>query len=71
MTVWSVGDTTPPQESHMEYGMHPLDPTDDYNPDDYPAPPAPKPSTDLGEVLFSIFAAAGIMLAMWFWMLVL
>jgi len=55
----------------MEYGMHPLDPTDDYNPDDYPAPPAPKPSTDLGEVLFSIFAAAGIMLAMWFWMLVL
>ena len=54
----------------MEYGMHPLDPTDEYNPDDYPAPPT-TPSTDLGEVLFSIFAAAGIMLMMWFWMLVL
>ena len=49
----------------MEYGMHPLDPTDEYNPDDYPAPPTP-PSTDLGEVLFSICAAVGIMLAMWF-----
>ena len=53
----------------MDYGRHPLDPTGDYNPDDYPTPP--KSFVTWKENVMCAAIAAGILFSAWFFMWVL